>query len=129
MPNITLPLPDPLFDAVDKARGEIPRTVWIRGAIEGRLRIEEGIEPLAVFTAVPDPDTDTTGNAPIVAEVPDSTIVLNPPPPMSKPKVTAELVGGSITAIEETPERVAPATCPHKWRSPQGRCFACGDTK
>jgi metal-responsive CopG/Arc/MetJ family transcriptional regulator len=40
MTNITLPLPEELLEAIDKARGDVPRTVWIRRAIEQRLEAE-----------------------------------------------------------------------------------------
>jgi hypothetical protein len=39
-PNINLPLPDEMLEAIDQARGDIPRTVWIRRAIEQRLSAE-----------------------------------------------------------------------------------------
>lgn len=40
MENINLPIPKELLDAIDKARGDVPRTVWIRRAIEQRLSKE-----------------------------------------------------------------------------------------
>jgi len=40
MEKINLPLPAELLEAVDKARGDVPRTVWIRRAIEQRLADE-----------------------------------------------------------------------------------------
>jgi metal-responsive CopG/Arc/MetJ family transcriptional regulator len=40
MTNINLPLPEELLEAVDRARGDVPRVVWIRRAIEQRLEKE-----------------------------------------------------------------------------------------
>jgi hypothetical protein len=40
MTNINLPLSEELLEAIDKARGDVPRTVWIRRAIEARLAKE-----------------------------------------------------------------------------------------
>jgi metal-responsive CopG/Arc/MetJ family transcriptional regulator len=40
MNNISLPIPEELLKAVDRARGDVPRTVWIRRAIEQRLSKE-----------------------------------------------------------------------------------------
>jgi len=37
--NINLTLPEELFDAIDRARGEQPRVVWIRRAAELRLEV------------------------------------------------------------------------------------------
>lgn len=37
--NINLTLPEELFDAIDRARGEQPRVVWIRRAAELRLAV------------------------------------------------------------------------------------------
>ena len=37
MEQIRLPIPAELLEAVDQARGDVPRTVWIRRAIEERL--------------------------------------------------------------------------------------------
>jgi len=37
MERINLPLPAELLEAIDRARGDVPRTVWIRRAIEQRL--------------------------------------------------------------------------------------------
>ena len=37
MQNINLPISQELLAAVDEARGDIPRTVWIRRAIEHQL--------------------------------------------------------------------------------------------
>lgn len=39
--NINLPLTAELLEAIDKARGDVPRTVWIRRAIEQRLEKEQ----------------------------------------------------------------------------------------
>jgi hypothetical protein len=41
MTNINLPLPEELLAAIDKARGDVPRTVWIRRAIEQRIAKEK----------------------------------------------------------------------------------------
>lgn len=41
MSNINLPLSDELQAAVDQARGDVPRVVWIRRAIEARLAAEQ----------------------------------------------------------------------------------------
>jgi metal-responsive CopG/Arc/MetJ family transcriptional regulator len=41
MLRINLPIPEELLAAVDQARGDVPRTVWIRRAIEQRLAKEE----------------------------------------------------------------------------------------
>jgi hypothetical protein len=38
MNNINLPLPEELLDTLDQARGDVPRTVWIRRAIEQRMQ-------------------------------------------------------------------------------------------
>ena len=40
MININLPIPEELLNALDEARGDVPRTVWIRRAIEQRLAKE-----------------------------------------------------------------------------------------
>lgn len=40
MENINLPLPKELREAIDRARGDVPRTAWIRRAIEQRLEKE-----------------------------------------------------------------------------------------
>lgn len=40
MININLPIPEELLKALDEARGDVPRTVWIRRAIEQRLAKE-----------------------------------------------------------------------------------------
>lgn len=40
MERINLPLPAWLLEAVDSERGDVPRTVWIRRAIEERLNRE-----------------------------------------------------------------------------------------
>lgn len=40
MNNITLPIPEELLEAIDAIRGDVPRTVWIRRAIEQRLSKE-----------------------------------------------------------------------------------------
>jgi hypothetical protein len=40
MERINLPIPQELLDAVDQVRGDVPRTVWIRRAIEQRLANE-----------------------------------------------------------------------------------------
>jgi hypothetical protein len=40
MTNINLPLPEELLEAIDKLRGDVPRTVWIRRAIEARIKKE-----------------------------------------------------------------------------------------
>lgn len=40
MQNINLPLPEELLRAIDQARGDVPRTVWIRRAIEQRIAKE-----------------------------------------------------------------------------------------
>ena len=40
MLNINLTLPEELLEAIDEARGDVPRTVWIRRAIEQRLAKE-----------------------------------------------------------------------------------------
>lgn len=37
MNNINLPLPEELLKAIDAIRGDVPRTVWIRRAIEQRI--------------------------------------------------------------------------------------------
>jgi hypothetical protein len=42
MKRISLPIPVGLLKAVDEARGDVPRTVWIRRAIEARLKTTEG---------------------------------------------------------------------------------------
>lgn len=41
MTNINLPLSDELFEAVERTRGDVPRTVWIRRAIEDKLAADE----------------------------------------------------------------------------------------
>jgi hypothetical protein len=41
MERISLPIPAELLQAIDRARGDVPRTVWIRRAIEARLNIKE----------------------------------------------------------------------------------------
>jgi len=41
MQNINLPIPEELLEAVDQARGDIPRTVWIRRTIEHQLSNED----------------------------------------------------------------------------------------
>jgi len=38
MEHINLPIPPELLKAIDQARGDVPRTVWIRRAIEARLK-------------------------------------------------------------------------------------------
>lgn len=40
MTNINLPLSEELLKAIDEARGDVPRTVWIRRAIEQRVAKE-----------------------------------------------------------------------------------------
>jgi len=40
MNSISLPLSQELLEAIDKARGDVPRTIWIRRAIEQRLSKE-----------------------------------------------------------------------------------------
>lgn len=40
MNNINLPLPEELLKEIDKVRGDVPRTVWIRRAIEQRITQE-----------------------------------------------------------------------------------------
>jgi metal-responsive CopG/Arc/MetJ family transcriptional regulator len=40
MKRISLPIPAELLKAVDAARGDVPRTVWIRRAIETRLALQ-----------------------------------------------------------------------------------------
>lgn len=40
MKNINLPLPEELLETIDKLRGDVPRTVWIRRAIEQRVKEE-----------------------------------------------------------------------------------------
>jgi len=35
--HINLPLSQTMLEAIDEARGDVPRTVWIRRAIEQRL--------------------------------------------------------------------------------------------
>ena len=40
MHTLNLPIPPELLEAVDQARGDVPRTVWIRRAIEQRLSTE-----------------------------------------------------------------------------------------
>jgi metal-responsive CopG/Arc/MetJ family transcriptional regulator len=42
MERISLPISVELLEAVDAARGDVPRTVWIRRAIEARLKPTEG---------------------------------------------------------------------------------------
>lgn len=37
MEHINLTVPAELLEAIDKARGDVPRTVWIRRAIEQKL--------------------------------------------------------------------------------------------
>jgi len=37
MQRISLPIPAELLEKVDEARGDVPRTLWIRRAIEARL--------------------------------------------------------------------------------------------
>lgn len=37
MKNINLPIPADLLKAIDKLRGDVPRTAWIRRAILERL--------------------------------------------------------------------------------------------
>ena len=44
MPNINLPIPEELLTALDEARGDVPRTVWIRRAIEQRLAKVSALE-------------------------------------------------------------------------------------
>jgi hypothetical protein len=39
MANINLTLPLELLEQIDEARGDVPRTVWIRRAIEHRLDV------------------------------------------------------------------------------------------
>lgn len=41
MTNINLPLPEELLKQIDSVRGDVPRTVWIRRAIEQRLAKEK----------------------------------------------------------------------------------------
>jgi hypothetical protein len=41
MKTINLPITEELLEAVDEARGDVPRTVWIRRAIEQRLDREK----------------------------------------------------------------------------------------
>lgn len=41
MLNINLPLPEELLKQIDAERGDVPRTVWIRRAIEQRLAKEK----------------------------------------------------------------------------------------
>lgn len=41
MPNINLLLPKELLDAIDDARGDVPRVAWIRRAIQQRLDREK----------------------------------------------------------------------------------------
>jgi metal-responsive CopG/Arc/MetJ family transcriptional regulator len=41
MNTISLPIPEELLEAIDRARGDVPRTVWIRRAIEQRLKKEQ----------------------------------------------------------------------------------------
>lgn len=38
--GVYLPLPEELLEAIDKLRGDVPRTVWIRRAIEARITKE-----------------------------------------------------------------------------------------
>ena len=38
--KVLLPLSDELMAAIDAARGDVPRTAWIRRAIEERLKKE-----------------------------------------------------------------------------------------
>lgn len=40
MQSINLPVPEELLKAIDAERGDVPRTVWIRRAIEQRLAKE-----------------------------------------------------------------------------------------
>lgn len=41
MTNINLPIPPQLLGEVDRARGDVPRTTWIRRAIQQRLDTEQ----------------------------------------------------------------------------------------
>lgn len=41
MTNINMPLPEELLAAIDKLRGDVPRTVWIRRAITERIEREQ----------------------------------------------------------------------------------------
>jgi hypothetical protein len=38
MPNVNLPLHEKMLKEIDEHRGDIPRTVWLRYAIERRLK-------------------------------------------------------------------------------------------
>lgn len=37
--KVLLPMDSDMYAAIDAVRGEVPRTVWIRGAIRGRLAL------------------------------------------------------------------------------------------
>jgi hypothetical protein len=47
MLRIVLPMPAALMSDIDKVRGDVPRTVWIRRAIDERLERDHTRQPKA----------------------------------------------------------------------------------
>ena len=69
MKNINLPLPEDLLEQIDRNRGDVPRTVFIRKALERNLgAAEPRVVPSKPTTT--SPPTSATKQAPkIVAKV------------------------------------------------------------
>jgi hypothetical protein len=61
MPNVNLPLPAEMLNAVDVARGREPRTAWIRDAIDHRLVVHPSLstDPDSLPTVKPTPAKET----------------------------------------------------------------------
>ena len=53
MEHINLPLPREMLKAIDEARGDVPRTVWIRRSIEARLTEQHGKESDETTSSTP----------------------------------------------------------------------------
>lgn len=49
MKHINLPLDEEMLDRLDQARGDVPRTKWIRSAIQERLGYPTAETPIATI--------------------------------------------------------------------------------
>jgi hypothetical protein len=121
--KVLLPLDDDLGSRIDAARGSVPRTRWIRQAIEGTLELlAEGSTD-----KLPEPDDRLPG---AVAEDPSTTerikaeLAKDRGPVVPMPPAVKEVVRSSLRTY-----RFSPKECTHNFRQQSGFCPMCGDQR
>lgn len=127
MPHINLGIPEDLLAEIDEARGSIPRTTWIRESVKQRLGASILHQQMAEVEAIANAPRYIDEMGRIAVDV-DAAVaplrggpvkVVDPAVPMP-PEVKAAVTSQYKVSVDD---------CKHAYRSPQGKCFACGDER